>query len=69
LVSALIRGGVRRTAVIRTWRRLDDDEDVQERSVFAIDGKRACTFAIDVHQAKANELALPKRRKRESRAV
>jgi hypothetical protein len=54
--------GVPRAAVIRTWRRPDDNErEIQELSVFAIDGKRACIFAaIDIHQAKANELAQAK---------
>jgi hypothetical protein len=58
-VQWVIRGGVPRAAVIRTWRRADHDErEIQELSVFAIDGKRACTFAaVDIHQARANEVA------------
>jgi hypothetical protein len=61
-VQWIIRGDVPRAAVIRTWRRADDDErEIQELSVFAIDGKRACTFAaVDIHQAGANEVALAK---------
>jgi hypothetical protein len=61
-VQWIIRGGVPRAAVIRTWRRPDDDErEVQELSVFAIDRESACTFAaVDIHQAKANEAALAK---------
>ncbi len=61
-VQWVIRGGVPRAAVIRTWRRPDDDEQgIQELLVFAIEGKRACTYAsIDIRQVKANELALAK---------
>ncbi|HWX76571.1 MAG TPA: hypothetical protein VNY32_03800 [Candidatus Acidoferrales bacterium] len=45
---------------IRTWRRQDDDErEIQELSVFAIDGPKACAYAaVDIHLAKANEAAL-----------
>jgi len=61
-VQWIIRRGAPRAAVIRTWRRPDDDEhEIEELSVFAIDGERACTFAaVDIHQAKANQLALAK---------
>ena len=61
-VEWIIRSGVPRAAVIRTWRRPDDDErEIQELSVFAIDRERACTFAaVDIHQARANEIALAK---------
>lgn len=59
-VQWIIRGGVPRAAVIRTWRRPDDDErEIQELSVFAIDGPKACAYAaIDIHVAKANEAVL-----------
>jgi hypothetical protein len=55
-----MRGGVPRAAVIRTWRRSDGDEhEIQELSVFAIDGSKACAYAaVDIHIAKANEAAL-----------
>jgi hypothetical protein len=61
-VQWIMRGGVPRAAVIRTWRRPDEDErEIQELSVFAIDEKRACTFAaVDIHQPRANEIALAK---------
>jgi hypothetical protein len=59
-VQWIMRDGVPRAAVIRTWRRADDDErEIEELSVFGIDGKRACTIAaVDIHQARANEVAL-----------
>jgi hypothetical protein len=59
-VQWIIRDGVPRAAVIRTWRQPDDDDgEIQELSVFAIDGKRACPFgAVDIRQPKANDLAL-----------
>ncbi len=59
-VQWIIRGGVPRAAVIRTWRRADDDDrEIQELPVFTIDGKTACTFAgVDIHQPNANDLAL-----------
>jgi hypothetical protein len=55
-VQWIIRGGVPRAAVIRTWQRPDDDErEIQELLVFAIDGPKACAYAaIDIHLAKAN---------------
>ncbi|WP_315761444.1 hypothetical protein [Bradyrhizobium sp. SZCCHNS2005] len=61
-VQWIVRGGAPRAAVIRTWRRPDDDErEIEELSVFAIDGKRACTYAsVDIHRTRANELALAK---------
>jgi len=61
-VQWIMRGGVPRAAVIRTWRRADDDErEIQELSLFAIDSKRACPFgAVDVRQLGANDLALAK---------
>jgi hypothetical protein len=61
-VQWIMRDGVPRAAVIRTWRRPDDDErEIQELSIFAIDGKRACAYgAVDIHQARANEVALAK---------
>lgn len=59
-VQWILRGGVPRAAVIRTWRRVGDDErEVQELSVFAIDGPNACAYAgIDIHVTNANEAAL-----------
>lgn len=61
-VQWIMRGGVPRAAVIRTWRRSDDDErEIHELSVFAIDSGRACSYgAVDIHQKKANEVALAK---------
>jgi hypothetical protein len=61
-VQWIIRSGVPRAAVIRTWRRADDDDrEIQELSVFAIDGKRACRFGVvDIHQPKASDLASAK---------
>lgn len=61
-VQWVIRAGVPRAAVIRTWRRPDDSErEIEGLSVFAIDGKRACAFgAVGTHRARANELALAK---------
>ena len=46
--------------MIRTWRRQDDDErEIEELSVFAVDGLKACTYAaVDIHVASANEAAL-----------
>jgi hypothetical protein len=46
--------------VIRTRRRPDDDErEIQELSVFTIDGTKACAYAaVDIHVPKANEAAL-----------
>jgi hypothetical protein len=59
-VQWILRGGVPRAAVIRTWRRQDDDErEIEELSVFAVDGLKACTYAaVDIHVASANEAAL-----------
>jgi hypothetical protein len=57
----IMRAGVPRAAVIRTWRRPDDKDDgeVQELSVFAINGEKACLFgAIEIHTDKASEAAL-----------
>jgi hypothetical protein len=61
-VQWILRGGVPRAAVIRSWRRPDDDErEIQELSVFVIDGKKACAFgAVDIREAEANVLALAK---------
>jgi hypothetical protein len=61
-VQWILRGDVPRAAVIRIWRRPDDDErEIQELSVFTIDGKTACTFAgVEIHQPNANNLALAK---------
>lgn len=59
-VQWIMRAGSPKAAVIRTWRRQGDDEDeVQELSIFAINGEMACLYAaIDIHTDKANEAAL-----------
>lgn len=60
-VQWIMRAGVPRAAVIRTWRRPDGDHDgeIQELSVFSIKGDKACRFAaVDIHADKANEAAL-----------
>jgi hypothetical protein len=59
-VQWIMRAGVPRAAVIRTWSRVGDDErEVQELSVFAINGEKACLFgAIEIHTDKANAAAL-----------
>jgi hypothetical protein len=57
----VMRGGVPRAAVIRTWRRKDGDDksEIQELSVFAIDGARACAYgAVDIRRPRANDAAL-----------
>jgi hypothetical protein len=64
-VQWIIRGGVARAAVIRTWRRPDEEErEIQELSIFTIDGLKACAYAaIDIHVAYANEAALARAEK------
>ena len=59
-VQWIMRAGAPRAAIIRTWSRVGDDErEVQELSVFAINGERACLFgAVEIHTDKANEAAL-----------
>jgi len=59
-VQWIVRNGVPRAAVIRTWRRTDDDEsEIQELSVFSIDRAKACAYgAVDVHRPEANAAAL-----------
>ena len=59
-VQWIMRAGVPKAAVIRTWSRIGDDErEVQELSVFAINGEKACLFgAVEIHTDKANEAAL-----------
>ncbi|WP_314963020.1 hypothetical protein [Bradyrhizobium cosmicum] len=59
-VQWIMRSGVPKAAVIRTWSRVGDDErDVQELSVFAINGEKACLFdAVEIHTDKANKAAL-----------
>ena len=63
-VQWIMRAGTPRAAVIRTWSRVGDDEhEVQELSVFAIDGEKACLFgAIESHTDKANDAALARAR-------
>ncbi len=59
-VQWIMRAGVPRAAVIRTWRQVGEDEkELQELSVFAIDGTKACLVgSVDVHADKANDAAL-----------
>jgi hypothetical protein len=60
-VQWVMRGGVPRAAVIRTWRRKggDDESEIQELSVFAINRSTACAYgAVDIHSPQANEAAL-----------
>jgi hypothetical protein len=59
-VQWVIHGGVPRAAVIRTWRHPDNEErEIQEFSVFAIDGRKAFAYAaIAIHVAQANGAAL-----------
>jgi hypothetical protein len=58
-VQWIMRGGVPRAAVIRTWRTVDDAKELQELSVFAISGAKACLVgSVDVHADKANDAAL-----------
>jgi hypothetical protein len=60
-VQWVMRGGVPRAAVIRTWRRKggDDQSEIQELSVFAVNGARACAYrAVDIHGPQANDAAL-----------
>ncbi|WP_092291811.1 hypothetical protein [Bradyrhizobium sp. Ghvi] len=59
-VQWIMRAGVPKAAVIRTWSRVGDDErEVQELSVFAINGEKACLFgAVEIHTDKANDVAL-----------
>ncbi|MFB6417104.1 MULTISPECIES: hypothetical protein [Bradyrhizobium] len=59
-VQWIMRAGVPRAAVIRTWRRVGEDEkELQELSVFAISGAKACLVgSVDVHADKANDVAL-----------
>lgn len=59
-VEWIVRAGVPRAAVIRTWRRkdVDDTTEIQELAVFTVDRAGACAFsAVDVHHPKANETA------------
>ncbi|MDA9524118.1 hypothetical protein XI06_28530 [Bradyrhizobium sp. CCBAU 11434] len=59
-VQWIMRAGVPRAAVIRTWSRVGDDErEIQELSVFAINGEKACLVgAVEIHTGKANATAL-----------
>jgi hypothetical protein len=59
-VQWIMRAGLPRAAVIRTWSRVGDSErEVQELSVFAVNGDTACLFgAIEIHTDKANDAAL-----------
>ncbi|WP_082847865.1 hypothetical protein [Bradyrhizobium sp. DOA9] len=59
-VQWIMRAGVPRAAVIRTWRTVGEDEkELQELSVFAVNGKNACLVdSVDIHTDKANDAAL-----------
>src|SRR5262245_37462727 len=60
-VQWIMRAGKPRAAVIRTWRRKDGDgeTEIEELSIFAIEGGRACAYgAVDIHQPLANDAAL-----------
>jgi len=59
-VQWIMRAGVPRAAVIRTWSRVGDDErEIQQLSVFAIDGEKACLVgAVEIHTDNANAAAL-----------
>ncbi|MDA9495970.1 hypothetical protein [Bradyrhizobium sp. CCBAU 11357] len=59
-VQWIMRAGVPRAAVIRTWRTVDEDEKkLQELSVFAINGANACLVdSVDIHADRANDVAL-----------
>jgi len=60
-VQWVMRGGLPRAAVIRTWRRKDgdDESEFQELSVFAIYRGKACAYGtVDIHKPQANEAAL-----------
>jgi hypothetical protein len=59
-VEWIVRGGVPKAAVVRTWRRGDvnDTTEIQELSVFTIDKTEACSYsAVDVHHPNASETA------------
>lgn len=58
-VQWIMRAGVPRAAVIRTWRTVGEDEKgLQELSVFAISGANACLVgSVDVHTDKASDTA------------
>jgi hypothetical protein len=58
-VQWIMRSGVPKAAIIRTWRRDDDEKEIQELSVFAISGAKACLAgAVEIHTDKANDAAL-----------
>jgi hypothetical protein len=49
-----------KAAVLRIWRRkgLDDDTEIQELAVFAINERIVCPYAVvDIHHPDANETA------------
>ncbi|WP_249149161.1 hypothetical protein [Bradyrhizobium manausense] len=59
-VQWIMRAGAPRAAIIRAWSRVGDDErEVQELKVFAINGEKACLVgAVEIHTDKANAAAL-----------
>ncbi len=59
-VQWTVRGGAPKAAVIRIWRRKSpqDDTEIQELAVFAINDRTVCPYAnIDIHSPNANETA------------
>jgi hypothetical protein len=56
----VVRDGAPKAAVIRIWRRQSpqDDSEIQELAVFAINQRIVCRFAnIDIHRPNANDVA------------
>jgi hypothetical protein len=59
-VQWMVRGDRPKAAVLRIWRRkgLDDDTEIQELAVFAINERLVCPYAVvDIHHPDANETA------------
>ena len=58
-VQWIMQAGVPKAAIIRTWRRDDDEKEIQELSIFAISGAKAClSGAVEIHTDKVNDAAL-----------
>ena len=59
-VQWVVRDGRPKAAVLRIWRRKgpDDDTEIQELAVFAINQRLVCAYAmVDTHRPNANETA------------
>lgn len=59
-IQWVVRGGRPKAAVLRILRRksLDDDTEIQELAVFAINERLVCPYAVaDIHHSNANETA------------